>query len=363
MRMRLSVLPCLACLAAPSVVAASAAFGEDLRRPVLGIALAPHGGGWRVVDGDDRVLGVGDQAWCDRRRAEVLVARHGRGHRNLRLPTLGGMQCWADLFSERGWRIQRNIVTGHCRLLDDRDRRHAWGDVAACRATYEWTRVARGLAPPRDDLVILLHGLGRSRRSLARVAAALGRADRDVVAMSYPSTRAGVAEHAQRLAALIAGMRGVRRVSFVTHSLGALVVREALAHVPGDRVAADRLCMIFPPNRGSDRALAWSGTLLFQLLCGPAGADATPMGARAIPPPSCRFAIIAGGRGDGVGRNRRIPGDDDGTVAVAETMLDGADEHVVLDVGHTVGMGDPRVVAAVVRYLDGGALRPSVAPP
>ena len=37
------------------------------------------------------------------------------------VPTLGGMQFWADELFFHQWRIQRNVITGHCRLLDGKD--------------------------------------------------------------------------------------------------------------------------------------------------------------------------------------------------------------------------------------------------
>ncbi|MGQ9575532.1 MAG: hypothetical protein ACUVUC_09450 [Thermoguttaceae bacterium] len=33
------------------------------------------------------------------------------------MPTLGGKQFWADELLFHQWRIQRNVLTGHCRLL------------------------------------------------------------------------------------------------------------------------------------------------------------------------------------------------------------------------------------------------------
>ena len=38
---------------------------------------------------------------------------------NLPLPTLGGMQFWGDVTHRAGWRVQRHVVTGHHRLLDE----------------------------------------------------------------------------------------------------------------------------------------------------------------------------------------------------------------------------------------------------
>ncbi|MBE0508237.1 MAG: hypothetical protein IBX50_16230 [Marinospirillum sp.] len=46
---------------------------------------------------------------------------------NIKTPTMGGELWWNNLAQCDGWRVQRNSVTGHCRILDEQDVRHAWG--------------------------------------------------------------------------------------------------------------------------------------------------------------------------------------------------------------------------------------------
>ena len=53
---------------------------------------------------------------------------------NFPTATLGGTQFWSDELVFRDWRIQRNVLSGHYRLLDDRDFRMAWGTLDQCRA-------------------------------------------------------------------------------------------------------------------------------------------------------------------------------------------------------------------------------------
>src|SRR5687767_120728 len=51
--------------------------------------------------------------------------------------TSGGRCFWGDELLFRDWRIQRNVLTGHCRLLDGDDRRQTWGDLETCRAALD----------------------------------------------------------------------------------------------------------------------------------------------------------------------------------------------------------------------------------
>lgn len=46
---------------------------------------------------------------------------------NIPMTTLGGHVFWKDLAQENGWRLQKNMFTNHCRILDPSDVRRAWG--------------------------------------------------------------------------------------------------------------------------------------------------------------------------------------------------------------------------------------------
>ncbi|MBR4175040.1 MAG: lecithin retinol acyltransferase family protein [Lachnospiraceae bacterium] len=48
---------------------------------------------------------------------------------NIKFPTLGGEVFWNDLAECNGWRLQRNTITEHVRILDAGNNRRAWGDL------------------------------------------------------------------------------------------------------------------------------------------------------------------------------------------------------------------------------------------
>ncbi|QSR34171.1 hypothetical protein CFI10_04075 [Marinobacterium iners] len=56
---------------------------------------------------------------------------------NVKTPTMGGEFWWNDLASCDGWRVQRNSVTGHCRILDPNNVRQAWGGQAQIMALFQ----------------------------------------------------------------------------------------------------------------------------------------------------------------------------------------------------------------------------------
>ena len=85
---------------------------------------------------------------------------------NIRSKTLGGKQFWTDYLVQHEWRIQRNEVTNHYRLLSGRDYRHSWGTFLQCRKTLEEINKQKKLPQVKGKVVLLLHGLGRTRGSM-----------------------------------------------------------------------------------------------------------------------------------------------------------------------------------------------------
>ena len=289
---------------------------------------------------------------------------------NLLFPTWGGKQLWSDWRWRAGWRIQENVLTGHHRVLDPQDRRHAWGSWEACLTEFE--RLAPAAQEHGDGhLVVLLHGMGRGRSALAGLHQGLQEQGFTVAALTYPSTRRSIAEHVLQLESVLAHIEGFREVSFVTHSLGGVVVRELLApaRVPlssqGESQAptaaywrthlqARRIVMIAPPNQGSAFAQKMERFAPFAWIFGETGLSLTPQAMANVPVPAIPVLIIAGARGTDGAWNPWLESPNDGVVSVAETHLAGETDHLIVDNIHTFLMNDPATIAATARFLAGG---------
>lgn len=57
---------------------------------------------------------------------------------NAPLPTVGGVFVWNTLLELRGWRVQKNKLTGYVRILDDHNIRRAWGNIRSLRQLYTY---------------------------------------------------------------------------------------------------------------------------------------------------------------------------------------------------------------------------------
>lgn len=347
-----------------------------LRAPVLGLAIERSAAGevHRLVavaaGAGDRpaaveVIASGSLETCESRLLAELDKRFGRGNPNIATATLGGKQVWGDVEALCGWRIQENVFTGHNRLLDPGDIRRAWGSYEACRTALEAERIKRGLKPRSDHLVMVLHGLGRSRDSFAAMSRALEAAGYEVAAVDYPSTRRELREHSLQIRGILDREDGIKTVSFVTHSLGGIVVRDLLSLEGSwkERIKVGRLVMIAPPNRGSVVAETLRDWLPARAILGDVLPQLTPEEVAAIPPLRCEFGIIAGGTGTAKGLNPILDGDNDGVVTVESTRLEGAKDFLLLDASHTFIMTKPACIEATVRFLKDGRFASAGSPP
>jgi hypothetical protein len=278
--------------------------------------------------------------------------------------TGGGKQFWADEWFFHDWRIQRNALTGHCRLLDGKNRRHIWGTFDACRSHLDAIRRRDNLPPMQGKAVVVLHGLFRTRSSVASVQTAIAAAGRyTVFCLGYPTTRGNLKQHARSLDSAVGSLEGITELNFVGHSLGNLVVRHWLHDLASDNRSLPvgqkfgRMVMLAPPNHQPQLATKLVRGAFAQFVAGEA-AEQLAAGWERLQPqlatPHFEFGVLAGGMGDENGYNPLLPGDDDGVVTVESARLAGARDFRRLPVLHSFFMNDQRVLDLTVRFLNHG---------
>ncbi len=193
-----------------------------------------------------------------------------------------------------------------------------------------------------DHVVVLLHGLGRTRHSLSRMDRALTSAGFTTLCLGYSSMRQPIEQHAVAVAKRLSEIPTPKKLSFVTHSLGGLVVRQLFTLSAPWRAAISRIVMLAPPNRGASLASALDKGGVVRGIMGPSYAQIAEGFAETLPVPDVPFAIFAG---DAPG----VPGD--GLLSVAETRLEGAAEHHVVPAIHTFIMNHPDVIRGTIAFL------------
>ncbi len=197
---------------------------------------------------------------------------------------------------------------------------------------------AAGTVGP-SDLVVLVHGMGRTPLSMLPMKRHLERAGYRVLNFGYSSYGPGVPEIGHRLAEATQTALTERpspRVHFVGHSLGGIVIRWMLAHERPERVG--RAVLLAPPNQGSASADRFSPVVGWLLRPIRELRTDTASTVRRLPAdPGVPLLVVAGAR--------------DGKVSIAEAHLDGAEAHVVVPGGHTFIMNRRDVLRIVERYL------------
>jgi len=197
--------------------------------------------------------------------------------------------------------------------------------------------------------VVLVHGLWYGPVSLALLGRRLRKAGHEVHCFGYPTLRQSLPANARALRDFIRSL-DVDRCDLVGHSLGGLVILRMLDEY-GD-IPPGRVVLLGSPVRGSAVARRVAGKRVLRPLVGQARAALAAGFDRA--PPGRETGVIAGERSVGVGRLfGGLSGPDDGTVAVDECRLPGADL-ITLPVTHTGLVAARSVADAVSVFLQSG---------
>jgi triacylglycerol lipase len=213
-------------------------------------------------------------------------------------------------------------------------------------------------AETKKKYVIMLHGLGRTRRSMSKLAGALEKHGYTVINHSYPSTKDTIENLAP--AVIDRSLRecdgdGDGEVNFVTHSMGAIILRYYLVHYALPRLG--RVVMLAPPNKGSaivDRlhsmpALGWVNCpALYQLK-----ADVTSL-PNTLGKANFDLGVIAGNQSIDPVLSLFLEKPHEGKVSVASTMLEGMSDHIVLPTTHPFIMRNNAVIEQTAYFLKNG---------
>ena len=142
---------------------------------------------------------------------------------------------------------------------------------------------------------------------------------------------------------------------FVGHSLGGILVRGYLAQESVPNLG--RVVMLAPPNQGSEIVDVLGDSPLFEWALGPTaqqlGTDPESLPNR-LPPPSYELGVIAGAGTLNPAGSLVLPADDDGTVSVARTRLDGMADFLVVSSSHSFIMYSDEVGEQVMHFLRHG---------
>ncbi len=228
---------------------------------------------------------------------------------------------------------------------------------AATAATMLSLNAAEPVAA--KECVVLLHGLARSSNSFLVMEWRLRLKGYDVINVGYPSKEASIESLAGKtIPAAISQCADAKRVHFVTHSMGGILLRYFMEITATRPKNLGHVVMLAPPNKGTPVVDQLGELPVFELWSGIAGMqlgtgnDSLP---NRLGPVKYSVGIVAGDQSISPIFSNLIDGPDDGKVGVESTKVAGMTDHIVLPVTHTFMMNNPAVFEQVAHYLKSGA--------
>ena len=208
------------------------------------------------------------------------------------------------------------------------------------------------------ECVILLHGLARSSNSFSTMESSLIEAGYHVVNVDYPSRKQTIEMLVKSYVVnAVEECRSMqpKKIHFVTHSMGGILVRHYLANYLLDSLG--HVVMLSPPNQGSEVVDTLGDVPGFYAFNGPAGQQ-LGTSAESLPnrlgPVDYSVGVITGNKSINLILSMFIPGDDDGKVSVERAKVAGMSDYLVVPHTHPMIMKSVEVVNQTMSYLQNG---------
>jgi len=204
------------------------------------------------------------------------------------------------------------------------------------------------------ECVVLLHGLGRTHMSMNTLERELERAGYHVWNKSYPSRKQSIEELSAVVGrAINSCVDGkARRIHFVTHSMGGIMVRQYLQNHSVPNIG--RMVMLGPPNHGSEVVDTYRDKWWYRLATGPAGQQlgteksSVP---NSLGPLEIEVGVIAGRKTGDPWFSPLFTDANDGKVSVTSAQLDGMKDFLIVENGHTFMANSKEVCRQVLAFL------------
>jgi len=205
------------------------------------------------------------------------------------------------------------------------------------------------------EIVVLIHGLGRSNMAMWRLASRIEEAGYHVVRVGYSSLNQTPQAILQDVTQQINDCCAVSKqpVHFVGHSLGGLMIR---AYLQDNRPKNfGRVVLMGTPNQGTE-VVDYYRDHWWMKLAGPM-ANALGTDEKSFPntlkDPDYPVGVIAGITESPV-PEEVLPGHDDGLVSVESTKVSGMSDFILVETGHSMMRYNEEVANQAIYFLKHG---------
>lgn len=196
----------------------------------------------------------------------------------------------------------------------------------------------------KKDYVILLHGFWRTAKSMEKLEKSLSKKGYTVVNLDYPSRKEKIENLANNYLKKCIREKCAdknKKIHFVTHSMGAILVRYFLAKNKLKNIG--KVVMLAPPNQGAKLADYLCKSSIMNSILGPAlkqlnsTKECLP---KTLPSPEYEVGIIAGKY--------------DGKISTESTKLKNMQDFLLVPSMHTYIMNSYKVIEAVQKFIEKG---------
>ncbi len=215
---------------------------------------------------------------------------------------------------------------------------------------------------PRGAGVVLLHGIAGRSLMLRPLEKRLQRAGFATLNLDYESRKKPLEFLADDIRPAIADFtaRIDGPIHFVTHSMGGLLARVAIAKHRPARLG--RVVMLGTPNGGSELADRLQNVGLYRAYFGPAGLQLVTtkdVTLASLPPADYEIGVIAGNRFlDPIAGLFLLPWPNDGRVSVESCKLAGMTDHTTIKASHMGLLVHPTSFRQTIAFLRTGQFEP-----
>ena len=207
--------------------------------------------------------------------------------------------------------------------------------------------------------IYLIHGFGSSPVFMKSIEHYLEKNGKTVVNFGYPSLTRELTACGDSLYARIK-RDTLDTVSFVTHSMGALVVRSITGKMEADSAfpVVYRIVMVAPANKGAELADLFSKGKVWRYVLGPnlqhLTTDSASLANRLPIPGKYEIGVIVGVKGDLKGYNPFIKGDNDGYLTPESARLGTEKETYYVTSEHSMIIHNKKVLRLILKFLQNG---------